>query len=161
METPSQGTGGSIRLERVLAAPVEDVFAAWTEPVTMSRWLSPTGRAEVSADVRVGGQLRVTMLGEGVAIEHSGEYLAVRPPRLLSFTWRSAYTGDQPSVVTVELTPLGPTSTQLVLVHEQLPEDAAESHGSGWTAIVDQLTAVLTGSHDVPPDGPRGEPHGR
>ncbi len=70
-----------VRLERLLPAPAEDVFAAWTDPDSMSRWLSPTGRAVVTADVRVGAGFRVLMIGEDTEIEHTGEYLAIDPPR--------------------------------------------------------------------------------
>jgi uncharacterized protein YndB with AHSA1/START domain len=75
-------------------------------------------------------------------IEHTGEYLAVEPPRLLSFTWASPYTGPRAGVVTVTLTPRG-GATLLVLTHEHLPEDAVDSHRGGWGAILDRLDAVL------------------
>ena len=135
--------GTELRLERVLPASVEDVFAAWTTSSVMARWLSPTGRADVEADVRVGGHLRVTMIGDDQRIEHTGEFRELDPPRLLSFTWRSAYTGDVPSLVTVRLSPHPDGGTHLVLVHEQLPDDAAASHAGGWTAILDRLLDVL------------------
>jgi uncharacterized protein YndB with AHSA1/START domain len=70
----------TVRLERLLPARVEDVFAAWTEPERMTQWLAPVGRAEVEADVVVGGHLRVVMTDGEVRIEHDGEYLEVHPP---------------------------------------------------------------------------------
>ncbi len=133
----------AVRVERLLSAPIDDVFAAWTDASSMSRWLSPRGHAEVEADVRVGGQLRVVMIGDGMRIEHRGEFRAVDPPTLLVFTWRSPYTGDLPSLVTVRLRPVTPTETSLVLVHEQLPPETAESHQGGWTAIVENLAAAV------------------
>jgi uncharacterized protein YndB with AHSA1/START domain len=139
----STGSGG-IRIERVLPRPVEDVFAAWTDPERMRRWLSPTGRAEVHADVVVGGRLRVVMVGDGVRIEHHGEFLEVRPPTRLSFTWRSPYTGVEPSVVTVELHDAG-GSTRLVLEHDRLPPEETTSHEGGWEAILDRLAIALHG----------------
>jgi uncharacterized protein YndB with AHSA1/START domain len=142
-----------IRLERLLPAPIEDVFAAWTEPARMARWLSPRGRAEVDADVVVGGSLRVVMIDGDVRIEHDGEFLEVQPPTRLSFTWRSRYTGDRPSVVTVELHDED-GSTRLVLDHDRLPEEARPSHEGGWGAILDRLSALVApdlsrGSHET------------
>jgi uncharacterized protein YndB with AHSA1/START domain len=135
---------GVARIEVVLPAPIDEVYDAWTEPKTMARWLSPIGHSEVEADVRVGGTFRVVM-GD-MRIEHTGEYLAVEPPRRLSFTWQSPYTGDEPSVVTVILTADG-EGTHLLLVHERLPDGEAESHRGGWGAILQRLaTEVLTGS---------------
>lgn len=43
----------SIVITRDVKAPSRDVYAAWTEPVKMERWLG-----KVSADVRVGGAYR-------------------------------------------------------------------------------------------------------
>jgi uncharacterized protein YndB with AHSA1/START domain len=140
-----------IRLERLLPVPVEEVFAAWTEPARMSRWLAPAGRAEVEADVVVGGRLRVVMTDGDVRIEHDGEFLDVQPPVRLSFTWRSRYTGDEPTVVTVELHDED-GSTRLVLEHDRLPPQARASHEFGWGAILDRLTVVITSksAHERP-----------
>lgn len=133
-----------------LPAPIEEVFVAWTQPEAMARWLAPIGYAEVEADVRVGGRFRVVMVGGDMRIEHTGEYLAVDPPRRLCFTWQSPYTGDEPSVVTITLTAHG-ESTQLLLVHERLPDGAAESHRGGWGAMLQRLAnEVLTGSKQGP-----------
>jgi uncharacterized protein YndB with AHSA1/START domain len=130
-----------VRIERRLPASPEIVFARWTDPASMA-WLSPTGEAEVVADVRVGGRFTVVMLGEGTRLQHTGEYLAIEPPSRLSFTWASPYTGNEPSVVTVELAPSG-AGTVLRLTHERLPADQVEPHGLGWASIIDHLAAVL------------------
>ena len=133
-----------VKLRRLLPATAEEVFAAWTDPSLMGRWLSPGGHAEAEVDLRVGGRFRVTMVGQGQRIEHAGEYLEVDPPRRLAFTWASPFTGPGPSVVTVELRPLE-DGTELLLTHEQLPEDQIEPHAGGWGRMLDRLTEeVLT-----------------
>lgn len=137
-----------IRIERLIPAPIDEVFAAWTDPKTMADWLSPVGRAEVEADVRVGGKFRLAMVGDGVQIDHEGEYVTIEPPRSLSFTWRSPYTMGIASMVTVTLEP-HERATRLVLVHEQLPDEAAESHRGGWASILDRLSATFA------PEAPR------
>jgi uncharacterized protein YndB with AHSA1/START domain len=129
-------------IERVFDAAIEDVFAAWTATGFMARWLSPTGYAEVQADVRVGGRLRVVMVGDGMRITHTGSYMVVEPPRRLSFTWESPYTGDVPSLVTVSLYPER-DGTRLVLTHERLPREAAAAHEGGWTSILANLASAL------------------
>ena len=143
MSDEDQGEGRTgLRVERLLPAPIRAVFEAWTDPALMSQWLSPTGRAAVEADVRVGGSFRVVMLGDGMQLEHTGDYLLIDPPRKLVFTWRSPYTGEGPSVVTVVLTPRG-SETHLLLTHEKLPEEATASHESGWGSILDHLGLLL------------------
>lgn len=134
-----------VRVERVLPAPPKAVFDAWTSPELVATWLSPTGKAEVEADVRVGGRFRITMLGDGMRIDHHGEYLTVDPPRRLVFTWNSPYTGRTPSIVTVDLEPAG-ARTRLVLTHEQLPPKHRDAHGNGWGSILANLTVVLVGA---------------
>lgn len=135
---------GVVTIERTLPASVEDVYAAWTEPAVMSTWLSPTGWAEVEADVRVGGRLRVVMRGDGITIEHTGTYLVVEPPHRLVFTWISEYTGGAPTAVTVTLSPRG-NETHLTLSHTGLSRHAATSHRGGWGAILERLESVLGG----------------
>lgn len=139
-----------LRLERLLPAPIAEVFAAWTEAASIARWMSPVGHAEVEIDPRVSGRFRVVMIGDDMRIEHTGKYLEFDPPRLLSFTWQSPYTGPVPSVVTVTLTEDG-NQTRLVLVHERLPKDQVEAHAGGWASMVERLETLL--------DLPRGLDH--
>lgn len=134
----------SLELRRLLPATAEEVFAAWTDPELMGRWLSPVGHAEVEVDLQVGGGFRVTMVGEDRKIEHTGEYLEIAPPRRLAFTWHSPYTGPEPTVVTVDLRP-AEDGTELLLTHERLPEDQVEPHSGGWGRMLDRLAQeVLT-----------------
>jgi uncharacterized protein YndB with AHSA1/START domain len=90
------------------------------------------------------------MSGEGATLEHTGEYLEVDPPRSLAFTWSSPYTGPEPSVVRVVLTP-SDGGTQMVLTHDRLPEAAAESHAGGWGTMLGRLEAAMAAG---------GEDHG-
>lgn len=132
----------SIEIRRMLPAPPAAVFRAWTNPELMRQWLSPLDVAAAEVDLRVGGHLRLVMAGPGVTIEHTGVYLEIDPPRRLSFTWCSPYTGDEPSVVTVVLVPRR-DGTELVLTHERLPQEAATSHRSGWGQMLDRLDREL------------------
>jgi uncharacterized protein YndB with AHSA1/START domain len=111
----------------------------------MARWFSPRGSAEVEADVVVGGRLRVVMIDADVRIEHDGEFLEIDPPGRLAFTWRSPFTGDRPSVVTVELFDAD-GATRLVLTHRGLPAHERDSHAGGWGAILDRLGEVASGT---------------
>jgi uncharacterized protein YndB with AHSA1/START domain len=139
------GNEEPIRVERLLAAPVEDVFDALTDAGRMADWFSPVGRAEVEADTVVGGRLRVVMIEGDTRLEHEGEFLEVRRPTRLSFTWRSRYTGDRPTVVTVELRD-EEGKTRLVLHHDGLPPEERVSHAGGWGAILDRLSAAIATS---------------
>ena len=132
-------------VRRVLPAPPEVVFAAWTDAAGMRQWMSPVGTASMAMDLRVGGSFRLVMSGPGLDIEHSGEYLAIEPPSLLSFSWRSEFTAGRETLVTVRLAPYGQSETELTLTHELLTEDQARSHEGGWGGILDRLAEHLSG----------------
>jgi uncharacterized protein YndB with AHSA1/START domain len=135
---------GEIEIRRSLPEPITEVFRWWTEPELLRQWMSPVGTVDAEVDLRVGGGLRIVMKGAGMVIEHVGRFVEIEPPRRLVFTWQSPYTGNQPSLVTVELEPDGDRRTRLRLVHAQLPETAAESHRGGWGAMIDRLAGKLS-----------------
>ena len=134
-----------IVLHRLLPSPPAAVFAAWTDPAKLARWISPFGRAEAEVDLRVGGAFRIVMLGPDREIEHTGEYREVDPPRRLVFTWRSPYTGPEPSLVTVECQPDPEDAgkTRLRLVHAHVAPEHVGPHRGGWGAILDHLETHL------------------
>ena len=142
-----------LRLLRVLPAPPEEVFAAWTDPVAVARWMCPGTIEETKAelDVRVGGRMRIFMRGSDHEIDHVGEYVVVDPPRRLAFTWNSPETKGA-SLVTVVLEPQGQDETELTLTHERLPdEEAVQNHTRGWNACLALLrTHLQRASQEVP-----------
>lgn len=141
--TPAAGRSTPVvRIRRLLPASPEQVFQAWTDEESLRQWMSPYGEARATIDLRVGGCFRIVMLGEGVELEHTGEYREIVPPRRLVFTWRSEFTDRQATVVTVVLRPEG-DQTELVLTHELLPDEEAGPHEFGWGKIVDNLQAHL------------------
>ena len=139
---PDTARETALELERRLAATPDLVFRAWTDPEVLARWMSPVGHAEAEVDLRPGGWLRVAMVGDGVRIEHSGVFLEVEPPHRLVFTWRSPYTGNADSRVSVTLVPDG-DGTRLTLRHELLPPGVSASHREGWGGMLARLADVL------------------
>jgi uncharacterized protein YndB with AHSA1/START domain len=142
-------------VRRQIPFPREQVFAAWLDGASLAQWMRPSGtvRATVEVDPRVGGKFRIVMHASSSPSgpdgshmeqdhEHRGEYLAIEPPSLLSFTWISKATDLLPTVVTIEFQARG-SGTELVLTHRRLPQARVESHRQGWTSIVRQLEEVL------------------
>ena len=132
-------------VERILAAPPAEVFAAWLDRDTLREFIGPgdASTAEVEIDPRVGGRFRIIMRRDGPGVEHVGEYRVIEPPHRLVFTWQSPNTEQRPTLVTIECTP-HEDGTRLVLIHELLPSDkAAEQHEKGWTIRVEKLAAVV------------------
>lgn len=136
-----------LRLTRTIAAEPTAVFAAWTEPDRMQRWLCPEGVTieAVEADPVVGGAYRVRMRSErGVHTAH-GTYREVDPPRRLVFTWdwEEAESSVGETVVTVELREVE-RGTELVLTHEGFPAaEARDGHEEGWASCLNRLESHL------------------
>ncbi len=133
----------AIEINRLLPAPINEVFDWWTQADKMSEWMSPVGNAEVAVDLRVGGAFRIVMRSGDVTIDHTGEFLEIEMPRRLVFTWVSPFTGSEASLVTVELEPDGDFATRLRLIHSKLPQQIAASHRDGWGTMLDRLLTNL------------------
>lgn len=137
---------GDVDIRRRVPAPVDEVFRWWTEADRLREWMSPVGEVEAQVDVRVGGAFRIVMKSGDTVIEHIGEYIEIERPRRIVFTWLSRFTGTEPSIVTVELSPAGEGETDLHLVHSRLPEAVASSHRDGWGKMFDRFAARLVSS---------------
>jgi uncharacterized protein YndB with AHSA1/START domain len=135
---------GTLVVRRTIPASREEIFDAWITADSLKEWMCPQGikSATATIDARVGGRYRIVMHGDA-DYDHEGEYLVVERPSKLSFTWISAGTDRQTSIVTIELFEKARNQTELVLTHQQLPPDKIAPHVQGWTAIVENLAASL------------------
>lgn len=148
---PAAGSGAahqapSLTIRRRLNATAAKVYAAWTQPAQLMRWMQPLDNTciHAEADVRVGGRFRVILRGaNGEEHDVSGTYLEVVPEEKLVFTWAWRSTPERESLVTVTLRADGP-ATELTLMHERFFDEAArDSHNEGWTSSIDQLVALF------------------
>jgi uncharacterized protein YndB with AHSA1/START domain len=139
---------GDVVLRRTIAATPDRIFHAWTDADELAHWMSPVGHADAEVDLRVGGRLLVTMIGEGQRIEHHGEFLEIDAPRRLVFTWQSSHTGGVATRVTLDLAAIE-RGTELTLRHELLTPEAARSHASGWSSMLDRLAGLTQPGTEV------------
>jgi len=137
----------SLRLEKVIPGPIEEVFDAWLDAASLSQWMTPLpgGTAEADSDPVVGGKFRIIMKSGQTRITHQGEYRVIQRPEKLVFSWNSPYSDN--TLVTVEFERLSESSTRVRLTHELFPDAAVmESHRGGWDSILSALVRhVLTG----------------
>lgn len=142
-------------LTRIIDAPREKVFRAWTEPELLKQWFAPlpwtTPVAET--DVRPGGSSLIVMRSpDGNEFPNRGVYLEVVAPERLVFT--DAYTGAwEPSekpFMTVILTfedEGGKTKYTARARHWTVADrDAHEQMGfhQGWGQCADQLAVLVS-----------------
>ena len=136
----------NLTLHRVIDAPVEAVYAAWTDPSILERWFAPgdAAVARVVADATVGGTFLIEMRGsEGASFIVSGLYQEVLPHRRLVHTWRWEGSGLE-TLVTVEFEPMAAGKTRLTLTHSRFAEEKSrEEHGQGWNGCLAKLHDAL------------------
>lgn len=147
-EAASRQAGLSLIERRLIRAPAERVFAAWTEPARLRQWWGPRGVTctDAEMDVRVGGTFRLgNRFEDGRMIWISGEFLDVQPPRKLVYTWML---GDPPdarecSRVTVRFE-TRPAGTEVIVIHEQLATAPLRDHTTaGWRECLSRLAVHL------------------
>jgi uncharacterized protein YndB with AHSA1/START domain len=137
-----------IEVRRRFAATPERVFDAWTHPEALIEWWSAgpahrPGLAEV--DLRVGGRYRLSMIvGDGVETIVGGEYVEVRRPTRLAFTWSWESGGDDPTDGTISLVEIefeeDGDATLVTLRHSGLvTPESIERHERGWDGCFDSL----------------------
>ncbi|GAB3260782.1 SRPBCC family protein [Nocardioides dilutus] len=121
---------------REFRAPIEDVWAAVTEPDRLARWIgSWTGDPE-------SGSVRFQMLFEE---DQPGETMTIRvcePPHRLHLTSQA---GDEVWLLDVDLTHADGVTT-LTLSQPGVTAEQASGVGPGWEYYLDRLVAAETGA---------------
>jgi uncharacterized protein YndB with AHSA1/START domain len=141
----------NIRLEikRIIKAPRDRVYAAWTDPAQLKQWFGPENvqTRDLVADARVGGKFRWDLTNpEDEEMTVSGEYRELRAGRKVVFTWQWQDDADwkrHESIVTVELSDCE-GGTEVRLIHEKLPsKESRDRHTEGWASILKKLEEFL------------------
>jgi glutathione S-transferase len=142
----------SLQITRVIKAPRDRVYAAWTDLKLAGKWWGPDGceTHELISDARVGGEFRwVLSAPDGERMTARGEFREVRPGEKLAYTWQW---DDDPqwegieSLVTVEFLEKDAATTELRLTHEKLPSrQSRDNHVGGWNGALDKFERLLAG----------------
>ena len=142
--SPNSLASAAVVVRRIIAASAEDLFDAWLDPEALAEWMRPgtIKRSQARTDPRVGGEYEVIMHGESGEIPHRGVYKLIDRPRRLVFTWVSPFAGEL-SRVTVDFRPVD-MKTEVIVTHEQLPEEAKAAHTRGWTSGLEHLDQACT-----------------
>ena len=141
-----------LTLTRLLDAPREVVFKAWTEPEQLARWWGPSGftNPRCEADVRPGGRIHIDMTApDGTVFPMGGVFREVIVPEKLVFT-TTAFEDPQghaglENLNTVLFSEEG-NQTRLTL-HVEVLHASAAAQGAlsgmeeGWTQSLVRLSA--------------------
>lgn len=139
-------TALSLEISHHVPFPPERVFDAWLHPDMLMKFMIP-GQGmtvpEAHSDAVVGGRFRIIMrTPDNADLPHEGEYLEIRRPNRLKFTWNSPYSQDD-SEVTLDFVPRD-GGTDVRLSHVRFPsEESRDNHKAGWTLILQTLEGAL------------------
>ena len=135
----------SLTIKRRFRAPPAKVFAAWTNPQELAKWMGPSGTVAVTAeaDLRAGGRYHIRIVVPGDEHNVSGVYREIVPNEKLVFTWAWRWTPERESLVTISLKADG-DGTLMTFTHEQFfDEKARDDHNKGWTGTFEKLETYL------------------
>jgi uncharacterized protein YndB with AHSA1/START domain len=146
--------GRDLILTRMIDAPPEKVFEAWTDPALLKQWFAPLPwtTSVVENDVRAGGSSLIVMRGpDGNEFPNPGVYLEVVKNERLVFTdaFTKAWEPSEKPFIVVELTfeDQGGKTKYTARVHHWTVADreAHEKMGfhEGWTTCTEQLAALV------------------
>ena len=150
------GNTGMVRLHRVLRAPVERVYKAFTDKDALERWLPPFGFTGSihEIDVRVGGGYRMSFTNFGTGSSHSFsvKYIDLTPNERIRHTDRfddEDLSGEM--LVSIELVSVV-CGTEINILQEGIPSVIpVEMCYLGWQESLEMLARLV--EPDIPDNG--------
>ena len=129
----------ALHFERRLPHPIEQAWAAVTDPAELKHWFP----AEVSYEQRVGATMTFVFPDAPDVPATEGSVLEFSPPRRFVFTW-----GEDE--LRVELSSAG-DGTLLRFTHAFAEADRASRDAAGWHVCLDELSTRLDGGAAAAP----------
>jgi len=137
-----------VTLHRVIAAPPEKLFKAFTNADALASWLPPYGfvAAVHSLDAKVGGSYKMSFTNFTTGNSHSfgGEYLEIKPGEFIKYTDRfddPNLPGEMITTVTLKTVSCG---TELFVTQEGIPSAIpVEMCYLGWQESLEKLKKLV------------------
>lgn len=136
-----------IAVRKLFDIPADIVYDAWFDEKNIPNWLfaTPDGMiTRVEVDGRVGGSFLIVDKRPGGEAEHFGEYVQLKPPRLIEFTFSVERLHPEFDRVLVEITPKG-NACELILHHwmDARRAESMERTREGWENLLLALECAL------------------
>lgn len=162
--TEASNQSKTVVIEREFDAPVERVWAAWSEPEQIKKWWGPKTftAPTVQVDFREGGKYLFSMQSDewadGREIFSTGTYKEIVPLKKIVCT--DSFADEQGNIVsasyygmpaeiplelqvTIELEDLGDGRTKMILTHVGMISSETDDMVSGWNESFDKLAESL------------------
>lgn len=131
-----------ITVERFVAAPIQQVWRAYTTPEDIKQWNAAsddwhTTRAEV--DLRVGGTFSSRMEAKdgSMGFDFAGTYTRIDPPKLIEYS----FGGRAAQVVFAE----DGNGTTVRVTFDSEPSHSIEQQRDGWQSILNNFARHAEG----------------
>ncbi len=143
----------ALEIRREFPFPRELVFEAWLNKDHLAQWMGPTpdiNLVHTEVDAQQGGSYRLGFQEKGCSDSTSyvhGEYLEIKHPEKLVFTWIWEEPLPEAGVETLVTVEFFATKdgTQILLTHQKFMDEASrERHDHGWRGTFDKLANRLS-----------------
>jgi uncharacterized protein YndB with AHSA1/START domain len=152
-DSTPEAAGQEVLITRIIDAPREAVFKAWTDPDEIAAWYGPehmeAPRERIRIDLRVGGRWELTMVqrgGGGGEFSIGYDILELVEPELIVL--RSDPMPDvgkhESTFTRVEFHDRG-AKTRMTLSDGPYPPEGRGHADAGWSAAFDKLAALVAG----------------
>lgn len=153
--TGNTAAAHELSLSRLIDAPREKVFRAWTEPHLLARWWGPHGMTTPECELQlwVGGLFRTVMRApDGTEYPNQGVFLEIVAPERIVFTdafgpgWQPSAKAFMTVVVTFDEVQGRTLYTARALHWSAADCEAHEQMGfhRGWGESLDRLVSLVT-----------------
>lgn len=125
----------SMVMERAIAAPLDAVWGAWVNPVTLPQWWGPDGYScrTQRIDLRTGGEWVFDMIGpDGTVFPNHHRYVRIDPKTRIEYTLHWGENGPQHAEAHVTMEEVnGATRLRMVMIFATKAEhDGAKDFGA-------------------------------
>ncbi len=139
-----------ITVRRLVKAPRNKVFDAFSSAEALSQWYSPSQDITIEVlkfQFETGGEYRIRYgMQDGSHPVLGGVYKVISPPDELAFTWvweSPDIHSDIYTLVHIRLIDKA-GQTEITVTHEQLSsKEVGERHAEGWERTLDNLEEAL------------------
>jgi uncharacterized protein YndB with AHSA1/START domain len=155
MASAAPDTAFKLKVKRTFQAPIEKVFAAWTERGHLEKLMCRDATNDpryIAFDMRPGGTNKMEIrIRDGSVYHQHMTFREINPPEKLVFTWgwqKFSAAGTKleeqdETLVTVDFRAQG-NRTELLLTHEGFQNaEQCERHRRGWTTCLEMLEKAL------------------
>jgi uncharacterized protein YndB with AHSA1/START domain len=138
----------NVSLHRVIAAPPEKVFRAFTDPLALASWIPPYGFLCTvhEMEVKVGGGYKMSFTNFSTGNSHSfgGKYVDIKQNEFLRYTDKF----DDPNLPGEMMTSVwlrkSVAGTEIKILQEGIPAAIpADMCYLGWQDSLDKLTKLV------------------